>query len=103
MSDSGKEDQETYSSYGFEREQRKYIKIKCFRGNTMPIITANLREACRHDAVNCSTMARWFKQFQEGRRLMENDACTGCPSTAIDKNLIVIMFTVLNKDRQMML
>ncbi len=43
------------------------------------IITSHLCEACSHVAVNCSTVARWFKWFQEGSRSMEYDACTGHP------------------------
>ncbi len=58
MSDRSKEDQETYSSCVTKKEQRVYIKIKCLRDNTGSIITANLYEACSHDAVNCNTMAR---------------------------------------------
>ncbi len=60
-----------------------YIKIKCLRGNTVPKITTNLHEACSSDAVNCSTANRWFKRFQEGRKLTEDDVSTGCPSITI--------------------
>ncbi len=41
-----------------KKEQRVYIKIECLRANTVPIITSNLYEACSHDAVNSSTVAR---------------------------------------------
>ncbi len=57
------------------KEQWTYIKIKCLRGNTMPIITDNLRDACGHYSI-----VVWrFKQFQEWRRLMKDDAHTGHP------------------------
>ncbi len=52
----------------YEKVQQVYIKIECLRGNTIPIFTASLRKVCSHDAVNCSTVARWFKLFKEGRR-----------------------------------
>ncbi len=55
MSDSS-EDQKTYSDCVTKKEQRVYIKIECLRGNTVAINTANLCEACSHDAGNCSTV-----------------------------------------------
>ncbi len=61
MLDCDEEDRETYSDQVTKKEQRAYIKIECLRGNTVSIITANLREACSHDEVNCSAVARWFK------------------------------------------
>ncbi len=65
----------------------------------VPTVTPNLYEASSHDAVNHSTVARWFKWFQKGRRL--TDAPTG-RSPAIDNAFIVIMSTILDKDRKMM-
>ncbi len=41
----------------YKKEQHAYIKIECLRCNTVPLITANLSEACSHDAVNRSTVA----------------------------------------------
>ncbi len=67
----------------------------------MPIITANLCKACCYDTVNCTTVARWFKRFQEGRRSMEDDAHTCCPSTTIDNTLIEIVSMLLDKDKRM--
>ncbi len=64
----------------------------------MPIITADLCEACSHDALNHSTVARWFKQFQE-ERLTETYVRTGCPSIAIDNTLIAIVSRLLDKGR----
>ncbi len=55
MSNSGKEDQESYSGRGTKKEQRVYIKIECLKGNIVPIITASI-------------VVQWFKQFQDGRR-----------------------------------
>ncbi len=72
MSDSGEEDQRNYSGHIMKKEQWAYIKIECLRGNTMPIIIPNLREACSHDAVNCSPVVRWFKQLQYGRSVEDN-------------------------------
>ncbi len=83
MSDSSEEDQETYSGRVTKKELQAYIKIEYVRGNTVPIIAANLCEACSHDALNCSTVARWFNQFQEGRRSTENDAHTSRSSTTL--------------------
>ncbi len=68
----------------------------------MPIITANLQEACSHDAVNLSAVAQWFKRLQEGRRLMEDDAPTASSSATIDNTLIAVVSTLLDEDRQMM-
>ncbi len=76
--------------------------ISKLNGNTVPIITANLREACSHDAVNHSTVSRWFKPFQEVRRSTKDNARTSHPSTTIDNILIAIMSTLLDEDRQMM-
>ncbi len=67
MSHSSKEDRETYSSdVTKKKEERAYIRIEYLEDNTVPIISANLCEACSHDAVYGSTLARQFKQFQEG-------------------------------------
>ncbi len=52
--------------------------------------------------MNHITVARWFKQFQEGRILIENNVHTSHPSTALDNTLIVIMSTLLDADRWMM-
>ncbi len=101
MPDSGEEYQETYSACVIKKEQRAYIKIKCLRGNTVPIITANLRETCSYDAVNCSTVARWFKWFQEGKRSMEDDAWTGHLFTTIDNTWVAIVPTLLDNNTQM--
>ncbi len=46
------EDRETYSGYVTKKEQRAYIKIKCLRGNTVPVIIANVCEVRSYDAVN---------------------------------------------------
>ncbi len=62
------------------------------------IITANLHEACSHDTVNRSTVALWFKWFQEGIRLMEGDVCTSHLSTAMYNALIVIVYMLLDED-----
>ncbi len=102
MSDSGKEDQETYSAAIMKKVQQTHIRIKCLQCNTVPIITANLHEACNHDGVNCSTAAGWFKQFQEGRRFTKDDAHTSCPYNTIDCTSIAIVSTLLYEDRQMM-
>ncbi len=56
---------------------------------------------CSHDTVNCSTVAQWFKQFQVGRRSTEDYAHTSRPSATIGNTSIVILFTLLNKDRWM--
>ncbi len=48
----------------------------------MPIINANLSEACNHDAVSCSTVVRWFKQFNEGRASVEDNGGIGRPCTS---------------------
>ncbi len=85
-----------------KEEQRMYIKIECLRGNTVPIITANLCEACSHDAMNHRTVTRWFKWFQKERRLIEDDARTGRPFNTTDNTSIVIAYTLLDKNRQMM-
>ncbi len=55
-----------------------------------------------YDAVNHSTVARWFKQFQEGRRSIEDNVHTGRPSTSIDNTPIVIMSALLDKGGQTM-
>ncbi len=70
--------------------------------NTVPIITANLQETFSHDVVNHSIMARWFKCFQERRRLIKDDAHASCPSATIDNILIATVSTLLNEGRQMM-
>ncbi len=44
-----------------KRAKNIYMKIERLRGNTVPIIIANLHEACSHDVVNHSTVAQWFK------------------------------------------
>ncbi len=104
ISDGGEEDQKTYSGHVMKKEQQRYIKIESFRGNTvLIIITANLCETWSHDAVNCSAVAWWFKQFQERRRLMEDDAHHDCTSAAIDNTVIAIVSMLLNEDRWMML
>ncbi len=96
MSDSGEEDQETYSGCVLKKEQRVRIKIECLRGNTVPMITAYLHEACSHDAVNRSTVTQLFKQVQEKRRSMEDEVCISHPSTNIDSTLNVIVSTLLD-------
>ncbi len=58
MSDSDANNQEIYSGCFTKKEHRAYIKIECLRGNTVVIIIVNLCEACRHDEVNHSTVAR---------------------------------------------
>ncbi len=58
MSGNGEEVQETYSGSIMKKEQRAYTKIERLRGTTVPIIIANLREACSHDAVNYRTVAQ---------------------------------------------
>ncbi len=92
MSDSSKEDQKTYSSCVMEKEQRAYIsKSNVWKVNTVPIIAANLCEACNYNAVKCSTLARWFKWFQEEKWSMEDDARTNCYSATIDNTSMVIL------------
>ncbi len=50
------------------------------------------------DAMNRSTVARWFKQLHEGRRLMEDDAHTSHPTSTIDNISIFIVSTLLEED-----
>ncbi len=57
----------------------------------MSIITTNLRNACSHDALNCRTVTRWFKRFQDRRRLMGYNARTVCRSTPVDNASIEIL------------
>ncbi len=83
----------------YKKQWQVYIKIKCSWGNTEPLITANLCEACSHDAANCSTVAQQFKQFQEGRRSKNDDECLCRPSTTTDNISTAIVSTYL-KDRQ---
>ncbi len=101
MAGNDEEDQRTYSPC-VTKKKNNDIEIKCLRGNTVPIIITNLCEACSNDAVNCSTVARWFQWFQEGRGSMEDNVRTGRPSTTTDNTLIVIEFTLIDEDRQMM-
>ncbi len=54
--DSGEEDKETYTGCVTKKEKRAYIKIERIRGNTLPVIAANLCEACSHDAENRNTV-----------------------------------------------
>ncbi len=66
MLDSDEEERETYSRHATKKKKKKkkqqaYPKIKCLKVNTVPILTANFREVCSHDAMNHSTVARWFK------------------------------------------
>ncbi len=97
MYDSGRKDQETYSGSVTKKEQWVNIKIECLRGYTVPIITANLHEACSYDATSC-TVARWFKLFQEGGKLTEDDVRTCCHSTIIDNISITIVSILPNED-----
>ncbi len=60
------------------------------------------KKESQHHYSELSTAARWFKQFQEGRKLTEDVVHTGRPSITIDHTSIAIVSTLLDKDRQMM-
>jgi transposase len=54
-------------------EQRVAIKICIKAGLSATEITVLVQKAYGNEALNRSTVFRWYSRFQEGRELVEDD------------------------------
>ncbi len=102
MSDNGEEEQKTYSGQFTGKGHGVYIIIECLRGNTAPIITANLYEV-KYAHMMQWTIAQWLdgsNDFREGDQWKTMHTLVA--PLPLDNASIAIVSTLIDEDRWMM-
>ncbi len=60
-----------------ELEQRSYVKICALHGDSASHIHHILEAVCGASALHYSAVAKWVKQFNEGRQSTEDQPSSG--------------------------
>ena len=85
----------------FKFEQRCAIKF-CFKLGTNATETSRkLKEAYEEDASSRAQIFRWFKDFSEGRDLVEDEPQTGRPTTSKTDVNVEQVKSLVRSDRRL--
>ena len=77
-------------------EQRVAIKF-CFTAGLFATETLVLvQKACGNEALNRSNVFRWYSQFRDGRRLVDDERCGRPKSTRTEVNIAAVADFVKN-------
>lgn len=107
MSDEFAQYPDDSSAHVIALEQHVHIKIETLRGKSMAKINRTLIEICGDDAVNRTTIQRWFRYFRESPTSIEDNPRSGRPSIITGDNIegntnACIIATLLEEDRRIM-
>ena len=83
-----------------EVDQRAYIKICTLHGDSASTIHQTLLAVCGESALHYSTVARWAKQFKEGREETEDQPRAGRPKSATGSDVLPKLQERLDIDRR---
>jgi len=59
-----------------------------------------LQQAYDEDAMGCTQVFDWFRQFKEGRTSVESDPRLGRPSTLRNEEIIAKVRTIIRNNRR---
>lgn len=83
-----------------EFDQRAYIKICTFHGDSTAAIHQTLVEVCGESALHYSTVAKWARQFKGGREATEDQPRSGRPKSATGSETLRKLQEMLDNDRR---
>jgi len=82
-------------------EQRICVKF-CFKiGKTATETYQLLQQAFGEDAMGCTHVFDWFRQFKEGRTSVESDLRSGRPSTLRNEKMIAKVTKIVRNNRRL--
>ena len=74
----------------FKLEQRVYCKIRSKLGFSATDIHADLQTDYEENALQYGAVAKWVRQFKDGRKSVEDDERTGCPIAATNEKELIL-------------
>ena len=83
------------------KEQRFAVKFCVKLGKSITETFSMLNTAYGDVAMKRATCFRWHKRFKNGRRSVENDERSGCPSTSTDDPHIDEINTLVRANRRL--
>lgn len=83
-----------------EHDQRSYIKIRALCGDAASVIHQTLVDVCGDSALHYSTVAKWAKEFKEGRATTEDLQRCGRPKSATGPEVLEKLQEALHADRR---
>ena len=82
-------------------EQRANVKFMCRLGKSASETLSSLHQVYGDTALKKSTVYYWFSRFMKGQEMLEDDQCSGRPSTSTTEEMVEKVWQLIQCDWRM--